>query len=139
MITGLFHQYIFQSGSALGPWAFRNRRNLDPYVNDLVEKVDCPNGNSTIIVRCLREKNIYKLLNAVPYDGFNFSKLAWVPTNEIESKDSFLSDTPENLIRQNKIKDYPSMSGNVGDEGLPVTLCEFNNFLQFVCIIFLDF
>lgn len=110
----------------MGPWAFRSRRNLDPYVKQLIKNVNCPDGNSTIILNCLQEKSIFQLLNAVPYDGFNFSKLAWIPTDEIESKEAFLTDTPMNLIRQNKMKDYPSMSGNVGDEGLPVTLCKFN-------------
>lgn len=50
-----------------------------------------------------------------------FAQLTWTPTNEPESEDAFLTDDPENLIAQNKVRDYPFISGNVVNEGLMIT------------------
>ena len=125
---GLFHQYIFQSGSALNEWAFRSRSQYKPYVDEFATKIGCQSLNSTLFVDCLRKIDVYKIVNAVHGDSFNYSRNAWTPTDEIESENAFLTDTPQNLLIQNKLKDYPSMSGNVLDEGLSVTLSKKSRF-----------
>ena len=50
-----------------------------------------------------------------------FAKLTWTPTDESEADGAFLTDSPENLIDQNKIKDLPFITGQVSDEGLVIT------------------
>ena len=50
-----------------------------------------------------------------------FAKLTWTPTDESKSDDAFLTDRPENLINQNKMKDLPFMTGKVSNEGLLIT------------------
>lgn len=118
----LFHQYIFQSGSALNEWAFRSRSQYKPYIDEFSTKIGCSSLNSTVFVACLRKKDVSEIINAKPGTSFNYSRNAWAPTDEVETEDAFLTDIPKNLIAQNKFKDYPAMSGSVLDEGLSVTL-----------------
>lgn len=49
------------------------------------------------------------------------SLLNWTPTDEPESDDAFLKDTPKKLLMNNGMKDLPFMSGTVSDEGLLIT------------------
>ena len=118
--TGLFHQYITQSGSALHPWAFRKRFYFKPFVKQLAIVLGCPVVNSKVLVECLRRKRVDQLLTTSSIFGTvaRFAQLTWVPTDEPESKDAFLTDSPENLIAQNKVKDYPLIVGSVINEGL---------------------
>ena len=53
-----------------------------------------------------------------------FAQLTWTPTDEPEADDAFLTDSPENLIDQNQMKDLPFMTGVVTDEGLLITDCK---------------
>ena len=50
-----------------------------------------------------------------------FKQITWTPTVEPESEDAFLTDSPINLINNNKIKDLPFMTGTVSEEGFMVT------------------
>ena len=81
-------------------------------------------SNSKKLVECLRAKSAHKLVCVDLIDSFNISKYVWTPTNEVENDDAFLTDSPENLLAQNKLKDYPCMIGNVRDEGLLNTISE---------------
>ncbi|XP_033222098.1 esterase FE4-like [Belonocnema kinseyi] len=118
---GLFHQYIAQSGSALVPWGYRDRSLFKPDVNSIAKNVGCPTDNSEIIIKCLREKDAFELVNLTSYHVFDFPDLKWIPTNEVESEDAFLTDSPQNLISRNEMRDYPFMTGTVADEGLYIT------------------
>lgn len=119
--VGLFHQYIAHSGNALVPWGFIERNDMKSNTNLVAKKVGCLVTNSEILIECLRSKDFFELVNLTSYDSLDFPNVLWLPTNEVESKDAFLTDTPENLINQNKLRDYPSISGAVLDEGLYVT------------------
>lgn len=70
------------------------------------------------MIKCLRTKDPFELVNLTTYDALDFPEILWLPTNEVKSQDAFLTDTPQNLINQNKLKDCPSISGAVLDEGL---------------------
>ncbi|XP_033227859.1 esterase FE4-like isoform X2 [Belonocnema kinseyi] len=120
--NGLFQQYIIQSGSVLAPWAYRKRSQFKPYVNQVAGKVGCSKNNSADVIKCLRETSVHKLLTSLTLETFGYPGLPWLPTDEPESKEAFLTDSPENLMKQNKIKNYFVMSGNVADEGITITL-----------------
>lgn len=120
--VGLFHQYIIQSGTAFSGWTYRKRSQFKPHINQLADYVGCSAVNSTILVDCLRGKSVFILIKAIFEDPFDYNKIVWIPTDEIESEDAFLTDSPENLIKNNKMKDCPSMSGTVIDDGLSTTL-----------------
>lgn len=74
------------------------------------------------LVECLRETNVEKLVKQVKYEHFDFPLLHWTSTDEPESEEAFLTDSPQNLIKENKIKDLPSIYGSDVDEGMIVTL-----------------
>ncbi|XP_043476975.1 esterase FE4-like [Leptopilina heterotoma] len=120
--NGLFQQYIIQSGSALCPWVFRNKIEYKPLINAIVGKIDCSCDDSEHVVDCLRNKSVETLLRAKKSLVNNFPSLIWVPTDELNSEDAFLTDSPKNLIVKNKMKDQPFMSGTVVNEGLLQTL-----------------
>ena len=120
--TGLFHQYITQSGSALCPWVYRKKTEFKSDVNQLAKNLECPSENSEELIKCLRATDTHYLLHATKFVSLKHPELAWIPTDELESKDAFLTDNPRNLIRKNKIKDFPFISGTVTDEGLYTTI-----------------
>lgn len=122
LYEGLFHQFIIESGTAFTGWAYRNRKEFTPHINKLAQTVGCPAKDSTILLKCLREKSVDSLVSTFFDDSYNFSKLIWIPTDELESKNAFLRDSPVNLIKQKKMKDVPSMSGTCVDDGLSTTL-----------------
>ena len=79
----------------------------------------CPTFNSKVIVECLRKKTLQELIDLrflILYPITKLASLPWTPTNEPESEEAFLTDSPENLIKKNKMKDLPFISGNVGNE-----------------------
>ena len=120
---GLFHQYIAQSGSALDPWAYQSKAYFKPYVAQLATVLGCPIISSNIVVECLREKSASQLVGTSSVFGrlARFAQLTWTPTDEEESEDAFLTDSPANLIAQNKVQDLPLIVGNVVNEGLLIT------------------
>ena len=77
----------------------------------------------------MREANFVELLEAIEHNNSNFPELSWIPTNELESENAFLTDSPRNLMAQKKMKDLPFMSGTVQDEGLLITLSKIPNHL----------
>ncbi|XP_033228992.1 esterase FE4-like [Belonocnema kinseyi] len=117
--NGLFHQYIIQSGSVLVPWGYQDCSQYKSHVKDLAFIHFCPTSNSTSIINCLRSKSIDELLDyrSIIVDNTKrFGQLIWTPTNEPESEDAFLTDSPENLIANNTMKDLPFITGSVGNE-----------------------
>ena len=122
-ITGLFHQYIIQSGSALCPWAYQKRSNFIIFVRQIAALVACPFITSESLVRCLRTKDVKTLINTSSIFGAisRLAQLTWTPTDEPESENAFLTENPKNLIKNNKMKDLPFISGTVSEEGLLIT------------------
>lgn len=106
------------------PWGFRERQAIKHDVNLIAKKLNCSVDNSKVIVKCLRGVNYYDLVNLTSYNVLDFPEILWLPTNEVESNEAFLTDTPENLINENKLRDYPIISGSVADEGLYITARE---------------
>lgn len=91
-------------------------------INAIVSEIGCSSDDSEQVVDCLRNKSVNTLLRARNSKINDFPSLVWAPTDELNSEDAFLTDSPKNLIAQNKMKDQPSMSGTVVNEGLLLTL-----------------
>lgn len=108
------------------PWGYRDRSLFKKDVNYIATKVGCPTKNSQDLIDCFRKTNFHKLVNLTTYNVLDFPEILWIPTNEVESEDSFLTDSPQNLINKNKMRDYPFISGTVFDEGLYVTSRKFS-------------
>ena len=121
--TGLFQQYILQSGTALSPFAYQDRSKISVYSKTIAAHVACPLSSSETLVGCMRRRSAKTIMNTDNRVNLltSFEQISWLPTNEPESQDAFLTDSPINLINNNKIKDLPFMTGTVSDEGLLVT------------------
>ena len=121
----------------MGNWGFQKQNKFKPYVKKIAKKVGCPSINSKILIKCLRSKSVRQIMEADLNEEYSF--MPWLPTNEIESKNAFLTDSPLNLLAQNKMKDLPFLTGNTVDEGIMVTLGEkpFFNFTYFFFYIIL--
>ena len=83
------------------------------------DDLDCKNKNGADLINCLRFKNADEVANKTfSNDGLqNFTELRWVPTNEPDSMNSYLTDNPLKLMKENRMKDFPFITGNVYDEG----------------------
>ena len=120
---GLFQKYIIQSGSPLGDWTFTKSSNILESAKKIAPIVSCAFNSSESFISCLRTKSVESLINAtnILSESGDNSKISWLPTNEPEVDDAFLTDSPRNLINQNKMKDLPFMTGCVTDEALGST------------------
>ncbi|XP_051154450.1 uncharacterized protein LOC127277391 [Leptopilina boulardi] len=119
--NGLFHQYILQSGTALAGWAFRDKNDIFESVKKIAKYSMCPTKTTKSLINCLRETDANALLFWSNILGLVITifQAPWVPTNEPNNKDAFLTDYPENLM--NQMKDLPFISGVTENEGAFIT------------------
>ena len=111
----------------MGTLMYRSRTQFEPAINYIAKFMDCPTINSTAFIKCLKKISSYELIKAMQYVNEASPLLTWVPTDELESNDAFLTDSPLNLLAQNKMKDLPFLTGTVTNEGLIGTSCKFLN------------
>ena len=120
--SGLFHQYIMESGNAISPRSFQEHKEYSKYAWAVGELFNCPLSNSTVLIDCLRNLETYSLnlnnLTCIFNDIRVFVQFTWCPTDEPDIDGAFITDTPFNLIKKNKRKDIPAIRGMVKDEGL---------------------
>ncbi|XP_033207284.1 esterase FE4-like isoform X2 [Belonocnema kinseyi] len=122
--TGLFQKYIIQSGPNLFPWAYQKRSNFIEYARDIATLVQCPWITSEGFLNCMRQISPEILLKTMSIFSTVLRPLTynWTPTDEPDSEDAYLTDSPRNLIENNQMKDLPFMSGVVADEALVIAL-----------------
>ncbi|XP_015597090.1 esterase E4 [Cephus cinctus] len=121
--NGLFHKLILHSGTATCLHGYQDKSLAAKTTHEIAEFFDCPTENSTLIVRCLRKLKASTLASwSKPTPGLLFS-----PTNEPESDEAIVTDSPANLMNQGKMRDLPWICGNVRDEGLFVTAYDYAN------------
>ena len=103
----------------LVPWGYQNRSQYKLYSRAIALLHICPIFNSKTIINCLRHRDYRQLLStAAVFNIFaRFAQLTFTPTDEPESEDAFLTDSPENLISKKKMKDLAFITGNVANEG----------------------
>ncbi|XP_024942043.1 esterase E4 isoform X2 [Cephus cinctus] len=123
LTTGLFHQFIIQSGSALSSWGYYKNSNYVEKAKLVGKYLNCPTKNSSYLVTCLRNINADKIIDT--HSAFDMlsslSNLIWGPTDEQEGEGAFITDDPANLLANGKLKDFPFISGLNRDEGLLIT------------------
>ncbi|KAG9308805.1 Alpha/Beta hydrolase protein [Chiua virens] len=116
---GLFRAAFMQSGS---PIPVGDITQGQPYYNSLVAATGC--SSSTDTLQCLREAPYETLLNAVNQSPGIFSyqslALAWLPRVD----GVFLTDDPQNLVRQGSVANIPFISGDCDDEGTIYSLSQ---------------
>lgn len=129
MLTGLFHRYITESGSALTLWAYRPRAAYASRAFQLGEYVGCLNDTTDSLVDCLRTipgsditdiQGQFNLWNTFP-------GIMWGPTDEPDIEGAFLTDSPINLLTAGKIRDLPWISGVTSSEGLSFSRGEYES------------
>lgn len=123
-ITGLFNQYITQSGSAMCFWAYHDISGYKKHAIQLGEYVNCPTYSSEALIKCLRGLDAYTLITTDIFTGISKDINTWLPTNEPEIEGAFLTASPIVRMLSNQLPDYPWISGNVADEGLLVSARE---------------
>nr|XP_046469054.1 juvenile hormone esterase-like [Neodiprion pinetum] len=119
LTTGLFHKYISHSGSALGFWPWRLSSTYANVAFELGEYVGCPTNGSIYLVACLRQINASVITQARTqfYVWGTNPFPVWGPTDEPDMDGAFLTDNPATLIAAGKMRDLPSITGSVRDEG----------------------
>ncbi|XP_033229589.1 venom carboxylesterase-6-like [Belonocnema kinseyi] len=123
--TGLFQKYFIQSGSNLFPSAYQKRSNFIDYARRISTLVQCPWITSNGLLNCLRKKSLEILLKTISIFRTDLTPfVSWTPTDEPDSEDAFLTDSPRNLIANNQTKNLPFISGVVSDEGLIIGMEE---------------
>lgn len=71
---------------------------------------------------CLQNISVFDIIHSNVFTGLQkLTGITWVPTNEPDIEDAFLTDIPLKMIFDGKIQDLPNISGGVKDEGLLVT------------------
>ncbi|KAL3287464.1 hypothetical protein HHI36_001935 [Cryptolaemus montrouzieri] len=105
MSTGLFNRAYSISGTALNPRSLE-KEPLDD-AKKLSEQLKCPLDTTQIMVECLRQKPIEKLINTT---------ISFGPTIEKGNTNRFLPDHPYKMIKQGNIIDVPWISTNVAEE-----------------------
>ncbi len=106
----LFQRSIFESGSPDSHWSFMSIKQAQERSKLFFSNVNCPDDDN--ILNCLRQLPAEDILNNEWVDA-NFMVFPWAPTVDGD----FLTDTPYNLLKQNKFKLKDSILGVNKDEG----------------------
>ncbi|XP_076248285.1 juvenile hormone esterase-like [Calliopsis andreniformis] len=115
----LFKHTISLSGIALQPGAFTADPSYYNKSRQLAEKNNCTTSSSSDMIDCLRHIDATVLLeNSNVFDKLDIEEgFTWLPCKEVNSSNPLLTDTPENLIRDNRMKELPMIIGNTKDDG----------------------
>ncbi|XP_043467863.1 uncharacterized protein LOC122502062 [Leptopilina heterotoma] len=119
--SGLFHQFILQSGTALTAYAYRDRNEIFGTVKKIANFVNCSTTSTKVLLNCLQKKNEYYLLFWSNLVGIliRVAEFSFEPTNEPINNDAFLIDNPQNLMHL--MKDVPFICGVTGNEAVAFT------------------
>ncbi|CAO1323800.1 unnamed protein product [Diamesa hyperborea] len=118
LTNGLFQNGISHSGVALNPWVMcENSREKAYKVSSLV---DCPSSSHEEMVKCLKEKPASELVKqAVHFQPFLYNPFSpFAVVVEKPSPTAFLTDYPENILKNKKTKNLPWLATICQDEGL---------------------
>jgi bile salt-stimulated lipase len=117
MSKGLFHRGFSQSGVALNPWVLQEQPLAKAKL--LGDAVGCPTTSSEVLVQCLRKRNYKHLITKMPiFYGYLFTPYApFSPVIE-KGSNSFLNESPYELIAKGQIEDLPWIVSNTAHEGM---------------------
>lgn len=118
LTNGLFQNGISHSGVALNPWVMCENSKEKAY--KVASLVDCPTNSHEEMVKCLKEKPAGDLVKtAVNFQPFLYNPFS--PFGVVVEKPSptaFLTDYPENILKNKKTKNLPWLATICQDEGL---------------------
>ena len=98
---GLFHQVIAESGVDLSPFAIQPTSFGLRYTNELAGNLNCPTGDHSEMMACIRQKETKKIQDAskkITLSSVEY--LDWAPVVD----KNFLLDTPRNLRNKGEFK-----------------------------------
>ncbi|CAO1363125.1 unnamed protein product [Diamesa serratosioi] len=118
LTNGLFQNGISHSGVALNPWVMCENSREKAY--KVASLVDCPTDSHEEMVKCLKGKPAGELVKQAehfqPFLYNPFSPFGVVV--EQASPTAFLTDYPENILKNKKSKNLPWLATICQDEGL---------------------
>ncbi|CAH1394631.1 unnamed protein product [Nezara viridula] len=115
---GLFHRAICMSGAALNPWAVAE--NPKEKAMMIATDLGCPVNDSQIMINCLRNRPAEHMVSLQKFSYWKdiFPLVVFAPVIEPPSESAFISDLPENIIKEKVGSDVPIIFSFVKDEGL---------------------
>ncbi|KAK9875464.1 hypothetical protein WA026_007858 [Henosepilachna vigintioctopunctata] len=111
---GLFHKVIIQSGSALSPWAYGVRG-----VKHICEYMKTEENDESKILNMLQKMTTKDLLNIqtnIPDIIIAGFQRFFGPVVEKPSKDAFISEEPEHLLKSGNYNKVPIIIGTTSNE-----------------------
>lgn len=119
MTKDIFQQGISISGTALCPWVLAEAPKLKARL--LASSVNCPSDSSHHMIECMRTRSGHLLIEQIkslfmPWLYVPFSPFG--PTVEVSTRETFLSDYPQNLMKERNIHDLPWITSVTMEEGL---------------------
>ncbi|XP_017783906.1 PREDICTED: venom carboxylesterase-6-like [Nicrophorus vespilloides] len=116
---GLFHAAISQSGTSVSPWSYMLPKEAYDFGRKLATILDCPTECSKAMIKCLQSFDAKRFPEV--QDQFLFWDIdplaLFTPVIEIKHEGSFISEYPEDIIRDGKSNQVPWMTGVTKDEG----------------------
>ncbi|XP_076643315.1 juvenile hormone esterase-like [Halictus rubicundus] len=116
----LFKRVIIQSGCPLSLRLVTEGPSYHEKGKKLAELLKCPTNDSHKMIDCLRKvkdteitKLQFKVFNDIDVAAYR----TWRPTKEPKLPGAIITESPEELIQQNKWKHGPLIIGTVKDEG----------------------
>lgn len=118
LTNGLFQNGISHSGVSLNPWVMCENSREKAY--KVASLVNCSTNSHTEMVKCLKGKPANELVKqAEHFQPFLYNPFS--PFGVVVEKPSptaFLTDYPENILKNKKIKNLPWLATICQDEGL---------------------
>nr|AFL37259.1 esterase [Lygus lineolaris] len=111
---GLFQKAIANSGSALNPWAMSRTARKTGLA--LAQAIGCPTNDTTVTLKCLRERPAGHLLNAADLIEIELP-MKFVPVVEPVGPKAFIDEDPVDLIKSKAGSDVPALFSYCDDEG----------------------
>ena len=118
LTNGLFQNGISHSGVALNPWVMCENSREKAY--KVASLVDCPSSSHEEMVKCLKGKPADELVKqAAQFQPFLYNPFSpFGVVVEKASPTAFLTDYPENILKNKKSKNLPWLATICQDEGL---------------------
>lgn len=113
----LFQKAFSESGVALNPFSLQ--KNAKNKAKMLAEAIGCPNRDSKVMVKCLKERPFEQILDKISlFYVLPYTPLApFAPVVE-KSTNGFLEENPFILLSKGQVLDVPWLVTNVPHEGL---------------------
>ncbi|KAK5640303.1 hypothetical protein RI129_011114 [Pyrocoelia pectoralis] len=120
LTRGLISGAIMQSGSALAPWAMSSYERAKNKTVALAKSLGCSSTDSKHLVQCLRGINAVDIVQAASklYEWATSPLMPFRPVVEKKSKNAFLPDSPENIIKSGYAPKIPIIFSSVSEEGI---------------------